>query len=833
MKNFIYFLLILLVQSIWSVETIAFPPSPETDSLYIELSKNIDDTNRVDALNEIAWKIRRSYPDSALIFANEALNISKKIRYETGLAISHKTIGSIYKDKGKYEESKNYYQLGFEYYVKLSQNKNQFYFEIGKIGSGGSLVGIGLVEWRLGNFTEAFDNFYNAIEIYEELDYTLGLANCHNNIGLIHWNQNNYDRAIEYFITAKNLYTKINHRNGRAYALNNIGTIYKKNNKNDTALMFYNEALNTYLELDDKKGISSIYNNIAQIHRNTGAYELSKEYFYKALELHKSRDDNNGIALIYGNLALLHILIADEEPNAEIKIANYKQALQYAKNELKIAEQIGSLIRKIDAYNSMSDAYEGLNQFENALNYHQKYVNLKDSLFNKEKNKQFEEAEVRFQAEKKQQEIENQKLIIKRQKTIRNSFVVLSILVVMVAILLWNQFILKKRTNKILREKNEELNKLSIVASETDNAVIITDPDGNFEWINAGFTKLYDYSFEELLELRGNNLFYAAENKELEKLFSDWEKDKKPIQYKIQTAKKSGEKIWVHTTLNPVLNNENEIIKIVVIESDITELKNAEQEILQWKEGITDSISYAKRIQEAMLPSGIGLKNNFKDSFIINNPKAIVSGDFYWYHKIEHKIIVVAADCTGHGVPGAFMSLIGISFLNKIIKEKGIIHPDEILNQLHESIISSLHKPDNQGYSNDSMDLSIVLIDTNERIIEYTGAMNPIYIISNNELKEYKPNIVAIGEPYLPKNFTKQTINYHENDILYMFSDGFADQYGGKCNSKLKYQKFKKKLIEIHQKPLSKQENELWKYFQEWKGNNEQIDDILVLGLKL
>lgn len=819
---------------------VVFPNDQKTviDSLLTELAKYDKDTNEVDILNDIAWKISRSYPDSSLNYANEANELSEKLNYKIGSAIAYRTIGSIYRNQGDYVNSAEMYFKSLEIYEELSNHKQTYYALYGKTGIGSSYNGLGLVEWRLGNYTAALDYFFKSIEIFKELDDSLGIANCFNNIGLIHWNQENLDRAIEYFKKAQEIYAGIDHKNGMGNSFNNIGIIYKNQQNYDKAIEYYQKSLAIYTELNDRKGMSSVTNNLGMLYFDLGNYTLAKEYNDKGFALYKERNDKYGIAMALGNYFSLYNALGDSVSGNSAK-QYYQQALNYAFEELKTAKEIGALSRIREAYEHLSIAHENLRDFENALIYYKEFIEVKDSLFSEEKNKQIEEAEARFNSAQKQQEIEKQKIVLKRQKTIRDSLIIFSLLIIIVAILIFSRFLLKKKTNKLLEEKNNELqeiilelNKLSIVAQETDNAVIIMDASGNFEWVNAGFTKLYGYTFNELVNNRGSNILHASENPEIKDLIEKWVKNKKPIHYETRSKKKTGEDIWVQTTINPVLNHDNEIEKIVVIDSDITDLKNAEKEILQWKEDITDSIAYAKRIQEAVLPSQNKLNTFFDECFILYQPKDIVSGDFYWFSNIDNKIIVVAADCTGHGVPGAFMSLIGITFLNRIINEQKIIEPDIILNKLHENIMQSLHK-NNYQETNDGLDISVIMVDTQKSIIEFAGAMNSIYIIRNDSLEEYKANIATIGVPIMKKDFDKKVIPFEKNDKVYLFTDGFADQFGGPDSNKLKYQQFKKILLESNNKPLPQQKEILWKYFQQWQGNYEQIDDILVLGIKL
>jgi len=257
-------------------------------------------------------------------------------------------------------------------------------------------------------------------------------------------------------------------------------------------------------------------------------------------------------------------------------------------------------------------------------------------------------------------------------------------------------------------------------------------------------------------------------------------------------------------------------------------------EIEAQKQEILDSIYYAKRIQNATLPPLEIIKKNIPDHFILFQPKDIVSGDFYWIGEFNNKSIIAVADCTGHGVPGAFLSLLGISFLNKIVLEKGFIEPAQILTRLRHNITYALHQNENKDGTKDGMDISVITLDKEKRHLEFAGAINPIYIIRNNELIEIRGDRMSIGElDDNTKPFSNHSFELQENDIIYLFTDGYADQFGGNDGKKLKYSTFKEILLEVHNQPLLNQEKLLWNKLLEWKNELQQIDDILIIGIKI
>jgi serine phosphatase RsbU (regulator of sigma subunit) len=249
---------------------------------------------------------------------------------------------------------------------------------------------------------------------------------------------------------------------------------------------------------------------------------------------------------------------------------------------------------------------------------------------------------------------------------------------------------------------------------------------------------------------------------------------------------------------------------------------------------ILDSIHYAKRIQRAMLTSDSYLKKILPEHFVLYKPKDIVSGDFYWSVKHQNKIYLAVADCTGHGVPGAFMSLVGISFLNEIVIERNISSPEKILNQLREEIIKALNPEDAIEESKDGMDIVICCYDFDTMQLNFAAANNSLYLIRDEQLLEYKADKFPVGKYQNEQSsFTLQTISLQKNDCIYTFTDGFADQFGGPHGKKYKYKQFKEQLLKNHHLSLEIQKKLIDIEIENWKGSLEQIDDILTIGIKI
>jgi len=271
----------------------------------------------------------------------------------------------------------------------------------------------------------------------------------------------------------------------------------------------------------------------------------------------------------------------------------------------------------------------------------------------------------------------------------------------------------------------------------------------------------------------------------------------------------------------------------ILLEEQNIEIKQQRDQIFQQKQEITDSIQYASRIQNAILPPD-NMLSKLQGHFILYKPRDIVSGDYYWMTLKDNKTIVVAADCTGHGVPGAFMSMLGISFMNEIVNKSDTTQANEILNQLRGDVISSLGQTGQEGEAQDGMDLALCVIDTITMKVQYSGAYNPLYIIRNGELIEYKADKMPIGiHKEKSDPFKNNDIDIQIGDALYMFSDGYVDQFGGIKQKKFMTKNFKELLMRINKKPMKEQGEILEKTLKEWMGNVEQIDDILVMGLRI
>ncbi len=284
------------------------------------------------------------------------------------------------------------------------------------------------------------------------------------------------------------------------------------------------------------------------------------------------------------------------------------------------------------------------------------------------------------------------------------------------------------------------------------------------------------------------------------------------------------------------INNKKLWEQSIAIHKEKERIDKLRIEIEARHKEITDSIKYAKRIQTALLPSEKLIEENLNDYFILWKPRDIVSGDFYWLKQVDNKTILTAADCTGHGVPGAFMSMLGISFLNELVNNMEKLKASQILDMMRELVKTSLDQSGKKNESKDGMDMALCIIDHENNKMQFSGANNPLYIIRNNELIEIKATKNPIGIYLKEKPFENYDVELQKEDVLYIFSDGYVDQMGGKKGRKFMKRNFKELLLKMHSKNIEmKTAGEILdKTILDWMGTeHEQIDDILIIGVRI
>ncbi len=383
--------------------------------------------------------------------------------------------------------------------------------------------------------------------------------------------------------------------------------------------------------------------------------------------------------------------------------------------------------------------------------------------------------------------------------------------------------------NSTIIQKGDHGDSMFVIAKgkvkvhDGDHIVAITEAGnffGEFSLLDAGPRSMSVTAIENTDVIPfTRELFY-------ELLQSQPEVAKKIISALTKRLRKQNESI-----IDQLRTREEQLTKLVDERTKELQIKN---ELISVKNReITDNVNYAKRIQSAILPDQKKILNSFEESFVLYLPKDIVSGDFYSFFKIENTAILIAADCTGHGVTGAFLSVVGNSLLTQIINERKIIDPGKILDCLHEEMINMLNQRHTE--STDGMDIAICSYNLEKSVLKYAGANRPLWFIRNNEMLVYNPNKFPVGGLQITheENFTTHEILVEKNDTFYIFSDGYADQFGGEFGKKLMTKKFKEILVSIQHLKMEEQKFFLAEYLEKWKSDHEQVDDVLVMGVLL
>jgi serine phosphatase RsbU (regulator of sigma subunit) len=574
--------------------------------------------------------------------------------------------------------------------------------------------------------------------------------------------------------------------------LSKIGNIYWNANVTEKAIIYFEQAIPLSESLGNKNALMTLNNYIGYLYLDSEKYSESEKYFNKSLEIAKILNNKETTTSAMMNIA-----------TAQYNQGKYDQAII----NLKEAEILGlelnnkSILKKI--YSRLAECYLGNN---NSVEY-AKYFKLSENLLLEEKTELETEAFVnKLQAEQKslklkQQEIKlkstEDSLLIAEQKNIQSQTEIE---------LLENE---KKLTDLEVDKKEAEVKEAEALLKKRNTII------GSFLIGLIVLSIFILIVLKLLVDKRKANKLLATMNDELQIKNNDIIQKNKELQDK-----------------NIFIEKQNKELHLKNIEIE-EQRKLLEHKNIQ----ITESISYASRIQSAILPSLKAILTGFKDAMIYYKPRDIVSGDFYWFSEKENKKFVATVDCTGHSVPGAFMSLIGNTLLNEIINEKKNYNPASILKNLHKGILNTLHQKDGDQEitTDDGMDITLCCYDKTSNKVTIASANHQIYHFNKNGFEIIEGDVFSIGGFFVEDlnfNFTNHEILIDDQTILYFFSDGYADQFGGKEGKKFMSQQFEKLIKNIHNLPMTAQYDKLEENYQQWKGDRKQIDDILVVGIK-
>jgi len=546
------------------------------------------------------------------------------------------------------------------------------------------------------------------------------------------------------------------------------------------------EALNYFENTDDKIGQSRALNFLGNVYDNYGQYENGLNNTLKGLQIAKQINYKEGEADLLSTTGLIYNRLSD-----------YGNALAAFTQSLKIREESGYFKAAASSLNLIARTYSLKGDYPNALEFY--YKSLKIRVQNNDLGGlPWNYVGIASLYEKMK---DDDAAILHYQKSMEINGVEGDVRCKMNCLLGLGKIESRRKNSKVaLDYLGEALQIATSLKSKPLQHQIHFALAGAYESENNLSESLWHFkAFHQLKE----EVLNAETGNKLK-------------QQQIGFAVERSEK-------------EAEIFRLRNVE-----LKTAFRQIEEKNKEITDSILYAGGIQSAMLPTEEDFERLLPDSFVLFMPKDIVSGDFYWIAERNGKVIVTAADCTGHGVPGACMSMIGNSLLNQIVNEKNIIEPAKILDALNKGINQALKQTRINSESRDGIDLAICCIDFKNMELQYAGAFRPLYFFREGQFTETKANKFAVGgtDYDVPKIFTNRSFQIQKGDSIYLSSDGFADQFGA-SGAKLMTRRFKDLLREIQAKPMKEQKEYLKKFIQNWKTDVEQTDDILVIGLSI
>lgn len=397
-----------------------------------------------------------------------------------------------------------------------------------------------------------------------------------------------------------------------------------------------------------------------------------------------------------------------------------------------------------------------------------------------------------------------------------------------------------QKTNNEYEKSQAQLQTMSVALTNTENSVVILDSNGNLIWGNKGFSKLYGHNFEDYI---ADGAYYmdAIRQKESIQYFTQAYEKVESVSFSLPHINKAGHEIWTQSTITPILDKNGKLIQVVAVDTDISTLKQAESEITKQRNEIeiknkdlTKSIEYASTIQTALMSGREQLAKVFPKSFLMILPKDIVSGDFFWMAEKFGRKYIAHCDCAGHGVPGAFLSMMGKVFLDEILQNLKIeLTPSDIIRALNDKIFASINGLLTKVGGIDGMDMGVCMINSMNTVLTYAGAYRPLYMVRDGELSITNGDKRSVGntEPMDDFQWDNHLIKIKENDFILMCSDGYADQFGQESGKKMGRRNFNNLIIEASKLEDS---NAIEKFFHDslikWRGTQEQIDDVSVSG---
>ncbi|MFW5792824.1 MAG: tetratricopeptide repeat protein [Bacteroidota bacterium] len=801
-KRFFYIFISLLVFSSASFS------QPNVDSLKNLLSKSKE---KAQLYNQLSEAVRDSSRTKSLEYSKLALDyaIAEKNDEQEGFALS--LIGQYYLYTALYDSAliylKNAYDIFYplDLYSEISEVLNSIgvvYYHIGEIDSvfhywdrcihynekSGNIKdnavtynNIGTLNHHMGNYSDALFNHEKSLEIKLELNDKRGIAYSYNNIASAYDVLGEYTKAIENFQNSLKYSEKIKDSYLMSVSYNNIASIYKAWNEYDKALEYYQKALNMKQEIDDKKGVANVLNNIGSIYDKKENLDKAFKYYFEAKNAYESIGDKLGLSVSYNNIGGVYY-----------KKRKTAKAIEFHKLSLKISEEVKSHYGISSAYVRLGRDYINLNKYDIAEEYFIKCINYNaDYGFTRNKIEAFEELAKLYQIQHRFEEaLSSYKKYTELKDSVFNEKK--------------HEQFAQMQTLYESEKKKQEIQKQQLIIEnqKIENRRQITVRNFLIAG-SASLLALVFLIFAGYKQKMRSNRFIKEQNQLLEQANEEIRAQKDEIEAQHRT---------------------------------VSEQKNF---IENQKKKIDDSIKYAQHIQSALMLSEKNAKALLGDFFVIFRPKEIVSGDFYWATRVNDKLIIALADCTGHGISGALMSMLGISFLNEIVRSKKIIEPANILNELRRILIDAFTQNSDADMKREGMSISILSFDTKSMECLWAGARSPLWIIRNDNnkiIEEIIPDKTSVAIHLKMKDFQTHTINLKKGDKLFMFSDGIIDQFGGPDGKKFTKKQFKNILLKSASNSLDRQKADIEHVLNIWQKPNpvehfDQVDDITVLGV--
>jgi serine phosphatase RsbU (regulator of sigma subunit)/Tfp pilus assembly protein PilF len=614
--------------------------------------------------------------------------------------------------------------------------------------------------------------------------------------------------------------TKVNHLNSLTFEYKEVGSY-------DTSLIYGNAALQLARKLNYKKGIGDAYGFMGTSYYYQADYPKALDYYLKALKIDEALNNKEGIAMRLGNLGNVY---ASEGDNPK--------SLEYYSKALKLEEELGNKKNIAAWLGNIGIIYGIQNEYQKAVDNYLKAQKIYEELGNKngisrvfanigviyDKQKNYPKAlEFYLKALKIAEEVGD------KISTLRNLANIGSLYTLM------GNF----------KEAEQYMKKATVIAHSIG---ALNDLRQVEEWLSqlydtTGRYKLALIHFKNATALK-DTIFNQENKKQLVEKEMNFAFEKKEAAAKAEQDKKDAvaqtdlkrQKLVSYSVIGGLLM----MVIVVFIVFRSLRITRKQKSIIQEQkkivdeknEHITDSITYALTIQESILPKQDAFKKLFNDAFVLFLPKDIVSGDFYWVKKLGEELLIAVVDCTGHGVPGAFMSLHAYNHLERIVTEKGISSPSLILDELNRSITNTMGGEDDHGSVKNGMDISLIKLNRKTNELEFSGAHNSALILRAGSVIELKADAMPIGNLSDIK-FSQKKEKLLPGDMIYLFTDGYKDQKGGPANKRFFIVPFKDLLKEVSQISCEEQQNKLTAQFHSWKGTEEQIDDICVMGIRV